>query len=328
MTDDERRSAALLFEPELAGGKVEEDDLLGPEVLKAVRSRPVPSRPVRLAQALAAKRRGFAYEERVIEPQAAARRAVLGDAAAAPPRLLVRMDEFPHAEVMDRPDRYGDETFRRFHEIMAGAGVPYLLAVLPRPCRHYLDPEAQGDRPLTDTERELLARACAEGAEPAVHGLTHRTRDASPRRHSELCGLSEAALAELLDTADAELAGSGLRPRTFVPPFNRFDARQYPQLARRFDVVCSGPETVRLMGYQSTPLVRDGAVYVPSYPPLYGTAAAILPAVRRLIERQPGTWVPLTLHLGWEADRGWSDLERLASAVAPYARPWGELTPL
>ena len=112
-----------------------------------------------------------------------------------------------------------------------------------------------------------------------------------------------------------------------MPPFNRFDARQYPQLARRFDVVSSGPETVRLMGYQSTPLVRDGAVYVPSYPPLYGTAAEILPAVRRLIELQPGTWVPLTLHLGWEADRGWSDLERLASAVAPYGRPWSELTP-
>ena len=325
VTEDERQSARLLFEAELAHQLVAEEELIRPEVQSAVRPRRFPPRPLGMAEALAVKGKRDAYESWVLEPQMAARRTVLGDRAPAAPRFLVRLDEFPEADVEDRNGQGSEDDFRRFHEIMAGAGVPYLLAVLPRPSEHYLDPDAAGDRPLTAGERELLARACAQGAEPAVHGLTHRTWSSSPQRHCELCGLSAEGLADLLDRADAELAEAGLQPWAFVPPFNRFRAWQYRQLAERFAVICGGPESVRMLGFQGIPLVRDGAVYMPSYPPFYGTAGEILPAARRAIELRPGTWIPITLHLGWEAARGWTDLERLARLVAPYTRPWSAL---
>ena len=34
--------------------------------------------------------------------------------------------------------------------------------------------------------------------------------------------------------------------------------------------------------------------------------------------------LPLALHLPWEADDGWRDLEALAPALADVAVPWGE----
>jgi hypothetical protein len=161
----------------------------------------------------------------------------------------------------------------------------------------------------------------AGGAEPALHGLTHRTRHARPRRHSELHGLDGPELAELLGRGMAEL-GAGIQPRVFVPPFNRFAASQYDELARRFRVVCGGPESVREVGFQATPSWSRGAVYLPCYRPLYGLADEIGQALPRVIESNPGTWVPVTLHLGWD---GRQALTRLARAMAPYARPWSEL---
>ncbi len=279
-----------------------------------------------MAEALAVKGKRDAYESWVLEPQMAARRTVLGDRAPAVPRFLVRLDEFPEADVEDRNGQGSEDDFRRFHEIMAGAGVPYLLAVLPRPSEHYLDPDAAGDRPLTAGERELLALGVRPRAPSRrCTGSPIANWSSSPQRHCELCGLSAEGLADLLDRADAELAEAGLQPWAFVPPFNRFRAWQYRQLAERFAVICGGPESVRMLGFQGIPLVRDGAVYMPSYPPFYGTAGEILPAARRAIELRPGTWIPITLHLGWEAARGWTDLERLARLVAPYARPWSAL---
>jgi hypothetical protein len=325
MTDDERRSARLLFAGELAGGELPPTALEHREVRRAVRARPVPPRPQRLAEALALKRGVLRYERDILGRLAAARRAALGDRGAGPPRLLVRMDEFPHARARDLPERYGTEAFRCFHEIMRSAGVPYLLAVLPRPCHSYLDPGADGDRPLTDDERAALADACTDGVEAALHGLTHRTRDAAARRRSELAGLDAAGLNALIDRGMAELAEANLEPRVFVPPFNRFDRGHYAVLAERFKVVCGGPESVAQFGFHATPLWRGNAVYLPSYPPLYGTAEAIEPALHRVVAAQPGTWVPVTLHLGWEADEGWTALGRLAETMAPYARPWSEL---
>jgi peptidoglycan/xylan/chitin deacetylase (PgdA/CDA1 family) len=292
---------------------------------RAVRSRPVPAEPVRLAEALALKGGILSLERRLIKPMAAGRREALGDGVAAePPRILVRVDEFPHAQVWDEPERYGNEAFRRLHRILRDAGVPYLLAVTSRPCHAYLDPSAKGERPITAEERELLAEAFAEGAEPASHGLTHRTRVRRPRHRSELRGLSDHALTKLLTRADAELEAAGIRARIFVPPFNRFDARQFPVLAERFEVVCGGPESVPLISFLRGPVWRGETVYFPSYPPLYGRAGAIEAALGGLTANAAGLWLQLTLHLGWEADDGFEALPALAEAVAPYARPWSE----
>ena len=109
-----------------------------------------------------------------------------------------------------------------------------------------------------------------------------------------------------------------------MPPFNRFDAEQYPALAERFSVVCGGPETVALLGFHATPLWRGDAVYMPAYAPLYDRAAGVEAGVRRLVEREPGVWAPVALHLPWEAEDGWSDLERLADQMAPYAASWDD----
>ncbi len=329
-TPDALHGARLLFARELASGTLTEGALADALALPAVRAAtapaPVPPMPLRMLQLLRRRRGGLGYDAAVAQPLDAARRAVLGDAAAGPPRFLVRVDEFPHAGAWDERGRYGTEGFRRFHAIMAEAGVPYLVAVPARVSRDYLDPADAASRPLSDGERALLRALVDDGTALALHGRDHRTRHASPRRHSELCGLDAAATAALLDTALAELADAGLpRPEVFVPPFNRFDAAQYAPLAARFPIVCGGPETIGLLGFHPGPQWRAGACYLPSYAPLYGRAREVLPAARTLVEGQRALWAPVTLHWGWESDDGFAELERLARALAPHAAPWEEL---
>jgi peptidoglycan/xylan/chitin deacetylase (PgdA/CDA1 family) len=278
----------------------------------------------RRAQRVAMKAGAIGYETHSLAPQLAARQALLGDDAPAEPRLLVRVDEFPHAEAFDRPRALGTRQFRVFDELMREAGVPYALAVVPRPSHHYLDPGARGDRPLDDGEARLLREMDPGRVELALHGRDHRTRFDSPRRRSELCGLEPAALEALLDRAEDELARrAGIRPRMIVPPFNRFDAEQYPALARRYAVVCGGPESVALLGFHPTPCVMGEAVYLPSYPPLYGGAEEVAAGARELARARAGVWAPVVLHWGDERDDGWRALRRALPVLARYARPWG-----
>jgi len=244
------------------------------------------------------------------------------DTGTPPPRLLVRVDEFPHYRAWDEPDRFGASRYERFHEIMAGAGARYLVAVLPRVSRSPLSPTGADSRPLDGEEIAVLQRLAEEGVGLALHGRDHRTRFAGPRRHSELCGLDRVQTETLIDEALAELARHDIRPEVFVPPFNRFDARQFAWLAARFAVVCGGPESIGLMGLQRTPQWRGEAVYMPSYAPCYGRAAELLKALPRVIKRARGPWIPIVLHWGWEAEAGWSDLERLAGLIAPHTVAW------
>jgi Uncharacterized protein conserved in bacteria (DUF2334) len=315
---DELRSARLLLGASTPGSEL----LSSPAVRSAVRSRPYPPPPARFLQRVQRKLGKLEYERAVVDRLDAARHAALGPDAAAPPRFLVRVDEFPHFLAWDEPDERGTERYRRFHAIMAGAGVPYLIAVLPRVSHAPLDPQESRWRALEDDERAMLGELPADAVAFALHGLDHRTRFASPRRHSELCGLDLAATESLLDQGLAELAPLGIVPQVFVAPYNRFDARQYDVLARRFQVVCGGPESVGLLGFQRTPLWRGEAVYLPSYHPLYGRAREVLPAAQRLIERQAGLWAPIVLHWSWEDDEDWVALRRLVELIAPYAAHW------
>lgn len=244
------------------------------------------------------------------------------EAAGAPPRLLVRVDEFPHYLAWDEPDRFGAREYERFHEIMAGAGAHYLVAVPARVSRSPLSPTGVDSRALTDEEVALLRRLAREGVGMALHGRDHRTRHASSRERSELCGLDRAQTRALLERALAELAQHEIHPEVFVPPFNRFDARQLDWLAERFRVVCGGPESIGTMGLQRTPQWRGQAVYMPSYAPYYGRAGELLRALPRAIERARGGWIPVVLHWGWEADAGWGELERLAELMAAHTVPW------
>lgn len=321
---EQSRTARLLFDSELAGGTLDEAALSAPEVRAATRIARLPSRPLCIAQQVRYKLGRLSFQSDVVEPMLTARRAVLGERASAPPRFLVRVDEFPHYHAWDDPGRFGTHRFERFHEIMAGAGVPYLLAVPPRVSREPLSPASLGSRALEAEEVAILDRLEAAGVTLALHGHTHRTRFASPRRHSELCGLDSAATASLLDAALAELAAHGVAPNVFVPPYNRFDARQLPLLASRFKVVCGGPESIGTLGFQRTPQWRGETVYLPSYAPFYEHAADVLPAAERAIDASVGLWIPIVLHWGWEAESGWRDLEWLAGVIAPHAVAWDE----
>jgi hypothetical protein len=321
----ELRNARLLFDAELASGALRAEDLERPAVRRAVRVRPVPPAPVRLGEQVLYKLGRRPFERAAIDPQRAARRAVRGVQEGAPPRILVRVDEFPHYQAWDQPGRFGTERFLRFHQILKSAGVPYLLAVSPRVSRAPLSPTASGSRGVDAEEAAALGGLAAERVAFALHGRDHRTRFASPRRRSELCGLTGEQTERLIEGALAELSQLGISTSIFVPPFNRFDARQLPWLARRFAVVCGGPESIGKLGFQHTPQWRGEAVYLPSYAPFYGRAAEVLQALPRAIERAQGLWLPVVLHWGWEADAGWRELERLAAGIAPYAAPWDDL---
>jgi hypothetical protein len=319
VTPDERRSAALLLWPEPPAS-------LGEAELAAA-SRPFPRRwkapPLRLAQALAARSGRLGWNPQVVEPLTRARRAALGDAADGEPRVLLRVDEFPHGRAYDPAGPFGTDRFRRFHAILAEAGIPYLLAITPRVSREYLDPDVAESRPLDDAEVAVLQELRRDGVAFGLHGLDHRTRHASPRRHSELCGLSPAAAAERIDTARSSFDELGLGVPVFVPPFNRFDAAQYGVLAERFEVVCGGPESIRLLGFVPTPLWTGDAVYLPSYPPLYGWAPEVAAEVERLAGIEAALWAPATLHWGWELEVDeLSGLRRLCGSLAGRAYPW------
>jgi hypothetical protein len=83
-----------------------------------------------------------------------------------------------------------------------------------------------------------------------------------------------------------------------------------------------GPETVRLLGFQCTPVWLGDAVYLPSYPPLHGRADEVLPALERLIDRNAALWAPVTLHWSWEADDDWEALRRLVRVLSGCAVSW------
>jgi peptidoglycan/xylan/chitin deacetylase (PgdA/CDA1 family) len=319
MREDERRSAALQLWPQRAPAGAD-----GPEAaaerLKVPR---LPTRqPLRFGQALAVRSGRLGWEDGVVEPLMAYRRSVLGEAAAGEPRALVRVDEFPHARAHDSSGPFGTDAYRRFHEVLAEAGIPYLLAITPRICRDYLDPGDEERRELDEGEIAALRRLREDGVVFALHGADHRTRHPSPRRHSEFTGLGRERAAARIDEARSIFAGHGIETPVFVPPFNRFDAAQYPLLAERFEVVCGGPESVRLLGFHRTPVWHGDAVYLPSYAPLYGTAAAAAAGIERMSEQTAALWAPITLHWSWERQDDFASLRRLCEVLRGRAAGW------
>jgi hypothetical protein len=294
------------------------------QVRRVFEPRRVPAAPMRAAQRISMKLGRLDWKGAWLERLIDARRKVLGEAAAGPPRFLVRVDEFPYYTSFDRPQDF--DMSRHFHDVMAEAGLAHLIAALPQPAHEPLRTDAHGARALEEREIALFERMRGDGVTFAQHGTTHRTRFEGPRRRSELCGLRPAELRALLDEGRNRLLDAGVgETRVFVPPFNRFDAGQYPLLAERFDVICGGPESIALFGFHGGPLWRDGAVYLPCYPPLYADAKTVLAEAERMIELAPGTWIPIVLHTSWEQEDDFASLKRLAELVAPYAVSWEEL---
>jgi uncharacterized protein DUF2334 len=322
VTAEERRSAGLLFWPEISRGRIGPQDLDREEVARAVASAPIPGLARRVAQRVEMKLGRRSWDRDCVVPFERARAAVLGEEAAGPPRFLVRVDEFPHSSALDRPDIWGTDNFERFHAIMTEARVPYLLAVPPFTSLDPTDPGGTVKRAISDEDVEVLRAVERDGVAFAYHGLDHRTRLANPRRHSEFAGLSPSEMDERLEHAESLLAQLGIRSTTFVPPYNRFDTAHYDVLARRYEVVCGGPETVPSLGFHRTPLWRGDAVYMPAYTPLYGRAGEVEGGAAEMIERQAALWSPVVLHWGWESRDGWGALERLAKRLRGFAVAW------
>ncbi|HEY5942158.1 MAG TPA: DUF2334 domain-containing protein [Solirubrobacterales bacterium] len=311
---DSRRSAALQVWPHRLPDAAKAPRRLAPRL---------PTRqPHRFGQAVALKAGRLGWEQSVVEPLQRFRRDALGDEAPGPPRVLVRVDEFPHARAHDPHGKFGTEAFRRFHAVLAEAGIPYLLAITPHVSRDYLDPETQERRPLDPGEIETMTSLPDDRVVFGLHGADHRTRHANPRQHSEFCGLANDEAATRIDGARAIFDGLDLPTPVFVPPFNRFDADQYPLLATRFEVVCGGPESVRLLGWQPTPVWQGEAVYLPSYFPLYGTSAEAAAGVQSLIDLEANIWAPVTLHWGWELEDDFASLRRLCDLLQGIAADW------
>jgi len=316
----------LSFVEELRSGAITDSQLMArPDVIGAFRSRAVPWLSTRVLQRLAMKAGLLDFERGFLSQVHRARGAMLGSRADAPPRFLVRVDEYPDSAALDdSPQRWRDAT-KVFHETLCAAGVPYLMAVVPQYTHRPLDPAAAGGRPLGDEDHALLELMAGDGVTFAQHGTTHRTRYSSPRRRSELCGLDAAATDALIGAGRRQLAELGVETRVFVPPFNRFDAAQFTALGRCYDIIAGGPESVSLVGFQGGPIASGNAVYLPCYEPLYAQASRLVPVVDRLVARGIGTWVPIVLHVSWEMPDRFRALDAFAQKVAPYAVSWNLL---
>lgn len=327
LSKDETRTAGLLFGEELALGLVEPAALRVPEVRRAVRGLLVPSGLSRRFQRAQLRRGRLTYQQHVVAPYVAARRAVLGDAAEGRPKLIVRVDGFPHHEAFTPAPGRTTEDAAAVHAVLHGAGVPYLMSVLPRVPDQPLDPLAEGWREHDAGERDLLAELRRDGVAFALHGLDHRTHTARQPAPSEFTGLARKALEERLDTAQEALRDEALHADVFVAPWDRFDAMCWSSLAGRFDVICGGAASVEKMGFHPGPSWRGDAVWLPSYPPLAGTAAELLPVVRDLLAQQTALWIPLALRWDAECAAGLGGLRELADLLAGegLARPWDDL---
>ena len=292
MTADEELTAGLLFTDELASASVSHRDLYRPDVCNVIRERRELSPRTAPLERFAMKRGWLDYRSHWVLPFDQARRSVLGDNASGPPRLLVRVDEFPHASAWDEPTRYGPDAFRRFHEIMSNAGVPYLLADR----RAFPDDTSTRRRARSGsstTPRRLCWRSFVGSSQ------FRRTRLESPNPGSSSAteiGVARSrpgALNEFLDRVDRGLGGPWISPHAFRPSFDRFDARQYPLLAGRYTVVCGGPATVTVLGFRRSPVGLRGGVYLPSLFAPLRSSRDVLPAVkRRCRSRRRRLWIP------------------------------------
>lgn len=222
------------------------------------------------------------------------------------PRFLLRVDDFP------RWDR-GPEGLRAVHAILKDAGVRYLLGVIPRPAEDPQDANGERERIWSTEEAAVLAEV-APDVEIALHGWTHRRRPGSVP--AEIVGCTSEELDHNLQEGLAVLHTAGFTTHAYIPPFNAVDRQALAILARKFDLVCGGPESVRWLGYLPGPCRLEGVWFLPSYPPAYGRAAEVADFVRAVRFSAIPILIPLTLHWSWEEADRFDGVRRLADALA------------
>ncbi len=174
-------------------------------------------------------------------------------------------------------------------------------------------------------------RCCAScpptGSSFGLHGLDHRTRFASPRRHSELCGPGSRGDSRADRRPGWPSSGrSASRPRcscrpttASTPPSTTILAAPLRGRLRRSGV----GRAPRLPAH-----ARCGAARRSTCPPTTrstGTPARSCRRARALIERRAGLWARSCCTGAGRPTRSWSDLERLLEVDRPLRGPLGGL---
>lgn len=152
-------------------------------------------------------------------------------------KIILRYDDYSNFTSMEVADAFID-TARS-----VGAGV--LISVIPFPYGDYPEsyvPDAKLQPFLSQEKIALLKKHLVEGSiEIAIHGFAHKNNAHSSDK-SEFSGFDITKQSVLLRTAkDALDTATGANIRTFVPPFNQYDAATLKALENTgFQILSAG----------------------------------------------------------------------------------------
>ncbi len=229
-------------------------------------------------------------------------------------KYLVRVDDFPRWD-------NSFNNFLNFHEIFKKYKIPYLLGVTPLLSLNVLDPKNKKFRSLTTNEADLLKEPIIT---VGLHGLTHQTILNKRWKRSEFIGLSSQEIENRVVNGIKELAKYNIESHIFIPPFNAIDEKNYEILKRYFKIITGGPESIKTLGFKITPCYFKGALYIPSYPPVYGSCKEIVNFIKSL-EIEEDIIVPITLHWSYEAKNNFEDVRELSKLIRNKTILWQNL---
>ena len=235
-----------------------------------------------------------------------------------PTKFLLRVDDFPSSYSMECED------FLAFKSIIEKYEIPYLLGVIPYPCKDYLNPQSKTYRKLSEKEIEVLHNL--ENVEIGMHGVTHQTRDYGLLKkllgfRSELYGLDEEELTKKLSKGISLFREYGFKPKTLIPPWDRFNKASITIFKKYFKIITGGSATVKEMGY--CPICKiDKLIYVPSYKPWYGRASSI----SKFVSGAQENLICITIHWWAESKNRFKDLEKVCKLIKNKVIPWNLLS--
>lgn len=158
---------------------------------------------------------------------------------------------------------------RELFAIFERHGVPQTIGVIPRvTLGHFHDCRKARERSLLKSSEQamfLTEYVARSGSEVALHGYSHRTNRyslASRREYFEFTGLPLLEQTEMICEGTEVLQRAlGVRPVTFIPPWNRLDGNTVLACMRNgYKVISAGPYVETVDGILSfganTDLVR------------------------------------------------------------------------
>ena len=181
----------------------------------------------------------------------------------------------------------------------------------------------RGNDLMVGAHRRLIQTVRESGGEIAVHGFSH-TGTFGPFQ-SEILQLKIRQLEEKILTLNETMGASGA-VKIFIPPFNAVNREQILLLARYYKIVSCGPETARFTDRFIGPVaLPGGSWYFPAFYPFYDKATNIL---KSKALREMGNlkgFLCIGLHMGQEAQDGFTALLNLVDRVSDTLTPWNYL---